>query len=87
MPATRTRKSSTDSKPKPSKRAAAKPAAKSPSAPRAKKSPPRAKAAPAAITHERIAQRAFEIWVERGMPIGCDEENWLTAEHELMKAA
>lgn len=32
------------------------------------------------ISHEMIAQRAYEIWREQG---GSDMENWLKAEREL----
>lgn len=34
-------------------------------------------------THDEIAQRAFEIWLRKGCPAGCDEQNWLEAEQEL----
>jgi hypothetical protein len=32
---------------------------------------------------ERIATRAYEIWVARGCPQGQDTEHWLQAEREL----
>ncbi len=35
------------------------------------------------ITHEMIAKRAFEIWCEKGCPIGGEAENWLRAQDEL----
>lgn len=34
-------------------------------------------------THEQIAQRAYEIFVERGSPGGRDLDHWLEAEDEL----
>lgn len=36
------------------------------------------------ITNEQIAKRAFEIWNERGQPLGCDLDHWLEAERELI---
>lgn len=36
-----------------------------------------------APSHEEVAQRAFEIWLRKGCPNGCDEANWLEAEEEL----
>lgn len=45
------------------------------------KKTPTAKAAPAPIPHERIAERAYHIW-RSGMG-GSDAENWLRAEIEL----
>ena len=30
-----------------------------------------------------IRKRAYEIWIERGRPEGCDVENWLAADREL----
>ena len=32
------------------------------------------------VSHDKIAQRAFEIWKQNG---GSEEENWLQAEKEL----
>ena len=47
-----------------------------------------AKPAPASrLTHEQIAQRAYEIWLAKGQPIGLDEEIWRQAETELSPAA
>lgn len=34
-------------------------------------------------THEEIAQRAYQIFVERGRPEGRDQEHWLEAEAQL----
>jgi hypothetical protein len=34
-------------------------------------------------SHEEIARRAYQLWEERGKPLGSDEENWHRAEHEL----
>jgi hypothetical protein len=35
------------------------------------------------ITHETIARRAYERFIERGMQHGMDLEDWLAAEREL----
>jgi hypothetical protein len=32
----------------------------------------------------RIRERAFQIWIEEGQPIGRDKEHWLIAEAELV---
>ena len=32
----------------------------------------------------RIRERAFQIWIEEGQPLGRDQEHWLTAEAELV---
>jgi len=34
-------------------------------------------------THEQIARRAYEIWVQSGYLDGRDAENWAQAEREL----
>jgi hypothetical protein len=34
-------------------------------------------------THEQIAQRAYDIFVERGQPEGQDLAHWLEAERQL----
>jgi hypothetical protein len=34
-------------------------------------------------SHEEIAQRAHQLWEQRGKPHGSPEEDWLLAEHEL----
>lgn len=39
-----------------------------------------AKAVP---THEEIARRAYELWLQRGAPHGTHLEDWLSAEREL----
>lgn len=44
------------------------------------------KAAPAP-THEQIADKAYQIWIEQGCPAGRDLENWLDAERRLMSAS
>ena len=33
--------------------------------------------------HEEIAQRAYELWEQRGRPNGSREEDWFRAESEL----
>jgi hypothetical protein len=37
-------------------------------------------------THEQITRRAYEIFIERGRPEGCDLEHWLEAEKQLSAA-
>ena len=32
-----------------------------------------------------IRARAYELWVARGCPEGSDQEDWFTAEQELMR--
>lgn len=43
---------------------------------------PRPRPTAAAPTHEDIARRAYEIYLEKGCPPGQCEENWLQAEQE-----
>jgi hypothetical protein len=33
--------------------------------------------------HEKISARAYELWMERGCPIGSAEIDWLRAESEI----
>jgi Uma2 family endonuclease len=33
--------------------------------------------------HDRIAARAFSIWMERGRPEGTEQDDWLQAEREI----
>ncbi len=40
--------------------------------------------AAAAPTHEDIAQRAYEIYLEKGCPQGQSEQDWLQAEQEQL---
>ena len=40
-----------------------------------------------APTHEQIARRAYELYLERGERPGDAREDWLTAENELAKEA
>lgn len=35
------------------------------------------------VPHEKIAQRAYEKWVKRGMQHGRDAQDWMEAEAEL----
>ena len=42
-------------------------------------------AQPAGPSHEKIAQRAQEIWKRHGCPPGEDRENWFEAEAELKR--
>lgn len=46
---------------------------------------PREEAASHVPTPEEIRQRAFEIHCERGGIHGCDLDDWLQAEHELLE--
>lgn len=39
--------------------------------------------APVPIPHDKIAARAYEIWVRKGKPHGQDLQNWAEAEAEL----
>ncbi|MBV8099273.1 MAG: SRPBCC family protein [Verrucomicrobia bacterium] len=43
----------------------------------------RARLRPAAPTHEQIARRAYELYLERGGKQGHEREDWATAEKEL----
>ncbi|MBN2591055.1 MAG: DUF2934 domain-containing protein [Sedimentisphaerales bacterium] len=36
-----------------------------------------------ALTHEQIAERAKNIWMNRGCPKDQDEKNWQEAENQL----
>ena len=38
-------------------------------------------------SHEAIASRAFQLWVQEGQPKGTGERHWLQAETELKKTA
>ena len=35
----------------------------------------------------RIRERAFQIWIEEGQPIGRDKEHWQIAEDEITSAS
>jgi hypothetical protein len=35
------------------------------------------------IPREKVAQRAYEIWVARGKPAGTSHQDWLEAEAQL----
>lgn len=37
------------------------------------------------ITHDQIAQRAYEIWLAKGRPRGQEQRNWYEAEAELIQ--
>lgn len=39
------------------------------------------------MTHDQIAERAYQIWVEKGRPTGTDSENWAEAEAQLRELA
>ena len=36
------------------------------------------------MIHERVCERAHELWMERGCPEGSPEEDWFMAEREIM---
>ena len=40
-------------------------------------------AEPVELPHDKVAARAYEIWVRKGRPDGLDAQNWLEAEAEL----
>ena len=42
-----------------------------------------APAAPVTFPPEKIAARAYEIWIRKGKPHGAELQNWLEAEVEL----
>ena len=46
-------------------------------------SPAAEPAAAVEIPHDKIAARAYEIWVRKGKPHGLDLQNWAEAEAEL----
>jgi hypothetical protein len=35
------------------------------------------------VDEAEIASRAYELWQERGCPVGSDQEDWFRAEEEL----
>jgi hypothetical protein len=41
--------------------------------------------APVQLPRDKIAQRAFEIWVRKGRPVGTSDQDWLQAEQELQR--
>jgi len=59
------------------------PKSKQPSEPKTKKET----AAKSKPTHEQIAQRAYEIYLERGATPGNPMQDWLRAEKELSAPA
>jgi hypothetical protein len=63
----------------------ASPAKKKAATTKAKKKavPARAPAKKAEPTEAQIRERARQIWLERGRPVGRDEQNWLDAERQL----
>ena len=42
-----------------------------------------AKPTPGGIPTDKIAARAYEIWLAKGRPNGHDQEHWFQAEREL----
>ena len=45
--------------------------------------PPTEMAASPGIAHDEIARRAYELWEERGRPLGSPEEDWNRAMEQL----
>ena len=39
------------------------------------------------LSHDQIAQKAYEIWLAKGRPTGRDDENWREAESALQQQA
>ena len=35
--------------------------------------------------HEQVEMRAYELWEERGRPLGSPEDDWFLAEQEVMQ--
>lgn len=70
--------------------AKAKAAPKRASAPRKRAAKPKTNpvgSVPTAPSYEQIAQRAYEIWIAKGRPIGQDDQNWREAEAQLLAEA
>ena len=55
--------------------------------PASERSPAVASPTGVATGQDRIAQRAYQIWLESGRPEGHDLEHWLAAERELTSAS
>ena len=36
-----------------------------------------------AMIRQRVCERAYELWMERGCPVGSAEEDWFMAEREI----
>jgi hypothetical protein len=39
----------------------------------------------ASVTHEKISQRAHQLWEQAGRPAGSEVDHWLRAERELQQ--
>jgi hypothetical protein len=55
------------------------------SAPETRPAPPDHPVATSPLSHESIAQRAYEIYVRRGCPPNQCDRNWAQAQHELCR--
>lgn len=55
--------------------------------PNADKSGPAVQASKAALAHERIARRAYELYEQRGRQEGRALEDWVKAERQLVGAS
>ena len=45
--------------------------------------PPSTPPADLSIPRDKVAQRAYEVWVRKGKPFGTSDQDWLQAEAEL----
>jgi len=72
--------------PKPAAPAKAKPTSSGPGRQRESTAGPKAaRQVEIKITHDQIAQRAYEIWLAQGRPSGQEQRNWYEAEAELIQ--
>ena len=39
------------------------------------------------VDHEMVEAMAYQLWLQRGCPIGSDQEDWYRAEAELTSAS
>ncbi len=44
-------------------------------------------AAGTSLEHDQIAQLAYQLWQQRGCPIGSPEEDWYRAQQQLQRRA
>ena len=66
------------------KKSAKKASAKTTASKRKGKAAPKPSAKPVVVlTHDQIAQKAYEIWLAKGKPHGQDQQNWDEAKASL----